>query len=333
MLYAVCHKILYVAIHRFSGAGAPRIDLFTLGGSDAQYQVATGSINDPAAASGALAVGAVCWQTGNVEAFSSQGPTIDGRVKPDLAATDRMSSGIYGPFDSCTGSSGFAGTSAASPTVAGMAALVSQLYPSASLSQLRGYLISHAVDEGPVGTDSLYGAGEALLPSALSIPQNVVAPAAVGMPTPGNTLTAGNGTCTGDGESRLQRRVSGRAVTRRARTASRSDWARPSASPRPTSALRLADVGDRRLCGRLDLGVRSHSRHRDHGSAAERQHADHPPAPRSSGRRSQRKKGRGTARARRRTPTTGKAATAQPSARPSERRARTWWRAPTSAAD
>ena len=191
---------LYVAISRTHGAGAPRIDLFTRGGGDAQYQVAAGSITDPAAAPGALAVGAVCWQTGGLESFSSQGPTIDGRIKPDLVATDRMSSGVYGPFDSCTGSSGFAGTSAASPTVAGMAALVSQLYPSATVAQLRDYLASHALDKGPAGTDSQYGAGEALLPSALSIPRNVVAPAAAGTPTPGNTLTARNGTWTGDGE-------------------------------------------------------------------------------------------------------------------------------------
>ena len=191
---------LYVAISRTHGAGAPRIDLFTRGGGDAQYQVAAGSITDPAAAPGALAVGAVCWQTGGLESFSSQGPTIDGRIKPDFVATDRMSSGVYGPFDSCTGSSGFAGTSAASPTVAGMAALVSQLHPSATVAQLRDYLASHALDKGPAGTDSQYGAGEALLPSALSIPRNVVAPAAAGTPTPGNTLTARNGTWTGDGE-------------------------------------------------------------------------------------------------------------------------------------
>ena len=71
-----------------------------------------------------------CWQSGGLEPFSSQGPTIDGRVKPDLAAADRMSSFTYGSFDSCGGVGGFAGTSASSPTVAGMAALVKQLYPS-----------------------------------------------------------------------------------------------------------------------------------------------------------------------------------------------------------
>ena len=142
----------FVAISRYSGSGSPRIDLWTIGGGAAQYEVAAGSVTDPAASPNALAVGAVCWNGGSLEPYSSQGPTIDGRNKPDIAGDDRMSSFTYGAFDSCSGTGGFAGTSAASPAVAGLAALVKQFYPSDTAAQLRAYLTSHALDEGPVGT-------------------------------------------------------------------------------------------------------------------------------------------------------------------------------------
>jgi subtilisin family serine protease len=189
----------FAAIQRFSGSGSPRIDLFTIGGSAGQYQVAAGSVTDPAASPNALAVGAVCWQNGALEPYSSQGPTIDGRTKPDLVADDRMSSFTYGLFDSCSGVGGFAGTSAASPTVAGLAALIKQLYPADTGTQLRAYLTSHALDSGPNGSDSQYGAGRALLQPSLSTPLAAVAPSTTGTPTPGHTLTGVQGTWTGDG--------------------------------------------------------------------------------------------------------------------------------------
>jgi Subtilase family/RTX calcium-binding nonapeptide repeat (4 copies)/Domain of unknown function DUF11 len=197
--------VYFVSIQRVSGSGTPLIDLFTTGGGPAEYQVAAGSIADPAASPNALAVGAVCWQDGSLEPFSSQG-TIGGPVKPDLVADDRMSSFTYGAFDlgnacSPTVLSGFAGTSAAAPTVAGMAALIKQLYPSDTADKLRAYLTGHALDSGPTGVDPQYGAGRALLPS-VSPPAMTVAPA-VGTPTPGQTLTGDQGTWTGDGEVTL----------------------------------------------------------------------------------------------------------------------------------
>jgi hypothetical protein len=192
--------VYFVAIQRVSGSGSPLIDLFTTGGSDDQYQVAAGSIADPAASANALAVGAACWQTGSLEPFSSQGPTIDGRVKPDLVADDRMSSFTEGAFDSCSGVGGFVGTSAAAPTVAGMAALIEELYPSDTVAQVRTYLTSHALDEGPSGADPQYGAGRALLQPSLSLPQAAVPPAFTGTPTPPHVLGGLRGTWTGDGD-------------------------------------------------------------------------------------------------------------------------------------
>ena len=156
---------------------APRFDLFSIGGIPLQYQTAAGSIVDPATSPGALAVGALCWQNNSLEFYSSQGPTIDGRTKPDMSAQDSMSSVTYGPFDgSCP--SGFAGTSAASPTTVGAAALVKQANPSFKAPQLQAFLEQKAVvDIGTPGVDDQTGAGALHLPN-MSLPVDRTKPSA-----------------------------------------------------------------------------------------------------------------------------------------------------------
>jgi subtilisin family serine protease len=163
----------------------PRIDLFSVGsGESLQYQTLAGSVVDPATSPGALAVGAVCWQNNALEFYSSQGPTIDGRVKPDIAAQDSVSSTTYGPFEgSCP--SGFAGTSAASPTVAGAAALVEQANPTFKAAQLQTFLQGKAVvDLGPPGADDQTGAGVLRLPTTLTAPDRT-RPTARALPSSG----------------------------------------------------------------------------------------------------------------------------------------------------
>jgi len=61
---------------------------------------------------------------GTIEFFSSLGPTLDNRLKPDIAAIDGVSITGAGRFPSP-----FFGTSAAAPHVAGIAALVLQAAP------------------------------------------------------------------------------------------------------------------------------------------------------------------------------------------------------------
>jgi glucose/arabinose dehydrogenase/subtilisin family serine protease len=148
----------FIAIRKFSATAAPQFDLFISPGT-LEYQTAAGSILEPASSSSALAVGAICWSTDGLESFSSLGPTIDGRVKPDIAGPDSVSSGTSGTFTSC-GSSGFVGTSAASPHVAGAAALAKQANPSFTTEQLQTFLQGRAVDLGTAGKDNLYGAGK-----------------------------------------------------------------------------------------------------------------------------------------------------------------------------
>lgn len=67
-----------------------------------------------------------CFDTTNstIEFFSSLGPTLDGRTKPDISAIDGVSVTGAGSFDNP-----FFGTSAAAPHLAGIAALVLQAAP------------------------------------------------------------------------------------------------------------------------------------------------------------------------------------------------------------
>ena len=122
-----------------------------------------GSIATPASSPAAFAVGALCWQSRALEPYSSQGPTIDGRTKPDIVGHDSVSGATYGGFSSCP--SAFAGTSASSPEVAGAAALVKQAYPNLTADQLKAYLMRAARDLGDAGVDNVYGAGELQLPN------------------------------------------------------------------------------------------------------------------------------------------------------------------------
>ena len=163
--------VVFWAVRGYSVRSNPRIDLVSWA-PPLEHVVAAGSIGAPASSPAALAVGALCWQSRQLEAYSSQGPTVDGRVKPDIVGHDSVSGATYGPFEGCP--SGFAGTSASSPEVAGAAALVKQAFPAFVPDQVQQYLVRNARDLGDSGPDSAYGAGELQLPT----PPDVVAPTA-----------------------------------------------------------------------------------------------------------------------------------------------------------
>jgi len=178
----------YLAIHRYSGAGSHRFDLFVRsGGALVGFITAAGSITEPASSPSAMAVGALCWQNDALEAYSSQGPTIDGRVKPDIAGQDAVSSATYGSFSSC-GSSGFSGTSASAPHVAGAAALVKQAYPSYTPAQLQAFLEGRATNLGAAGKDNAYGAGKLTLGTLPSVAPTVVSTVGQGWLGPGGAI-------------------------------------------------------------------------------------------------------------------------------------------------
>ena len=131
------------------------------------------SLSDLATVSNVVAVAALdVYSPYPQESYSSEGPTngpggtaTGGAIKPDISAFANVSTESYG--------NGFLGTSAATPHVAGAAALVLGANPGYTPAQIRSYLESHAVDMGATGKDTVYGYGRLNLgaPSS-SIPPN-----------------------------------------------------------------------------------------------------------------------------------------------------------------
>lgn len=119
------------------------------------------SIVDPGLHPAALTVGAVNlpdYLRADISPSSSQGPSITGLPKPDIAAPDGLTTRSFG-----TG--GFSGTSASTPVIAGMVAVVMSdepgLTPYEAADRLRGW----AWSDGALGApDDRWGAGKARLP-------------------------------------------------------------------------------------------------------------------------------------------------------------------------
>lgn len=159
--------VFFASIRNHSATETPRFDLFAW--VDLQYQTPEGSVVEPATSPNAWSVAALCWQDRSLEAYSSRGPTIDGRNGVDIAGYDAVSSGVYGGFFAC-GVTGFSGTSAAAPHAAAAAALLSAANPGFGPDQLEIYLEAQAGDLGLPGADPSYGAGSLDLSTAPSLP-------------------------------------------------------------------------------------------------------------------------------------------------------------------
>ena len=137
---------------------------------DLQYYSPGNHIGNPAESRnpGMLAVGATHhWDTNTIAFYSSRGPTIDGRTKPDITGIACGRSAVYpsysprsAPDETCW----FGGTSQASPHVAGLAALVKQRAPDFTPAQVARYVMNNAADRGPAGADNTWGHGFAVLP-------------------------------------------------------------------------------------------------------------------------------------------------------------------------
>ncbi len=133
-----------------------RFHLFTYNARLEEAQ-SEGSIATPGDARGALSVGATNWKDDRIELYSSRGPTVDGRAKPELMGPTGVSSQVF------RGS--FAGTSAAAPQVAGTAALVWSAAREMSAEQVALYLSRNALDLAEPGRDARSGFGRVRLGS------------------------------------------------------------------------------------------------------------------------------------------------------------------------
>jgi hypothetical protein len=124
------------------------------------------SVTAPADSPYAMAVGAANVRSRALEYYSSQGPTLDGRIKPDITGYDCVQSNLdeFAPSPNpASPYTGFCGTSAAAPNVAGAAALALSQSPTLSAPQLAAYLEQSAGTYPP--TNNQIGSGLVNLPS------------------------------------------------------------------------------------------------------------------------------------------------------------------------
>ena len=156
--FAGSHSI-GIGIHRVAGAGTPKLKWIAGGATVNSIEHATNSnaINpDAASAAGSLAVAASQWSTPTTpEAFSSRGPAITRyfdkfgvllgspvvRPKPALAAADGVSTTVPALVT-------FFGTSAATPSAAGIATLLRSVNPLLTESQVAGIMTDPAERSG-----------------------------------------------------------------------------------------------------------------------------------------------------------------------------------------
>lgn len=174
--------------------GTAMFDLFvsTAGATPTlEYTSAKGSVLVPATNRYGVGVGAIRWDTEVLEPYSSRGPTIDGRLKPEIVGPTGVSTVAYG-------TQAYFGTSAAAPHVSGAAAVVHSANRSAVGTDLQTRLLQTA--RSPTGTATGLNTGvghgvvdvqRALPPRA---PKSIAAPSSINTtndPTANVTVTIG----------------------------------------------------------------------------------------------------------------------------------------------
>ncbi len=162
----------YVSVRRVGTPPTTQLTLYCRMDLSPSAQVTASSSPTPGDARGAFSVGAFDATTLLPESYSSEGPTDDGRLKPDIAAPTnvRITPGV--PESEALNSCG--GTSCATPHVGGAAAL---LWPAAAAAggagsiaqRVRDQLTAQALDIGAPGPDTVFGAGRLRLDLAAPV--------------------------------------------------------------------------------------------------------------------------------------------------------------------
>ncbi|MGE3108976.1 MAG: S8 family serine peptidase [Vicinamibacterales bacterium] len=136
------------------------------------------SIAPPQAGKNQICVGAINSNDDSITSFTSWGPTDDGRLKPDFCAPGCQSNGDGG-VTSCAGASGYTslcGTSMASPTTCGVAALFIEDWrtlhpgmPDPLNSTIKSIFAHTAVDLDDPGPDFKTGFGSIRAPAIIDL--------------------------------------------------------------------------------------------------------------------------------------------------------------------
>ena len=191
--YETGGETVYAIVTACAVGRAVTLDIF-VNGADVAYPSPDRSVCPPGDAMGSLTVGAVNWWNDVLADYSSQGPTADGRLKPEISAPTGISGATYGAEE-------FHGTSASCPHIAGAAALVWQAHPEFTRQEVVDFLLAHVLDLGPAGPDTGYGYGRlqlsappvaspAPMPTATPTPLPTSGPAATPAPLLTSTPTA-----------------------------------------------------------------------------------------------------------------------------------------------
>jgi serine protease AprX len=177
-----------------NAAVAAGITVVVAAGNDGEHGTCT--VGTPGAAANVITVGAMGDVTndpnsgataGNLAWFSSRGPTLDNRIKPDIVAPGVNVTSAQA--NSGTGYVAESGTSMATPFVSGVAALMKIRQPSLTPLQIKSTLMTTAIDLGPPGTDIDYGAGRLNAYAAL---QSIGAPLPGFAPIPSDQYVTGS---------------------------------------------------------------------------------------------------------------------------------------------
>ncbi len=161
-----CEETVVALIRAAPGIDPARITgwLYSPGGIEPVSVTGGLSLSLPGDAAGAFTVGAWLPEDGELAAYSSRGPTDDGRIKPDVVAPSDVSTVSWGP-------EAFEGSSAATPHAAALAALWVEAEGGAGSPEgFRSWAHGRASEGGSPGADPAWGwgalaAGEAPDPS------------------------------------------------------------------------------------------------------------------------------------------------------------------------
>ncbi|MFW9842578.1 MAG: S8 family serine peptidase, partial [Candidatus Thorarchaeota archaeon] len=154
-IYSDCDQTFWNAIDNVEAAGI--VTVFAAGNEGPDSRTMRNPADRASSPVNSLSVGAIDAATNLVASFSSRGPaSCDGvTIKPELVAPGV---GVYSTYKDGTYKY-MSGTSMAAPFIAGLAALLRQYNPDATVTEIKQALLSATRDLGPAGEDNSYGRG------------------------------------------------------------------------------------------------------------------------------------------------------------------------------